>query len=174
MRNTLELWRSNSPWSVLNDVDKIMSQFLQPAFNGGENQSLLNFTPAYEVDEHEDHYLISLDIPGVSKNDVKVEVVDEKLVITGERKSEKRETEGRRYGRFYGKFERTFKLPTDVDFDKIEARFENGVLELAVPKAEAARPRTIAIQNGKENFFGRFLGKGKASEASPSEKPLHS
>lgn len=163
MRNALDMWRGNSPWSVLNDMDRVFNRFFQPTtWDDETGQTMMGFNPACELDEQDDHFLISVDLPGVSKDDVKVEVVDNRLVISGERKHEKKE--GRRTERSYGRFERSFALPTAIDSEKIEASYENGVLQLAIPKAESAKPKTIQIQSGKEGFLGRFLNKGKTVE----------
>jgi HSP20 family protein len=149
MRNALDLWRGTLPWS--GDEDFVGS-------------TLSGYSPACEVDEKPDHYLISVDVPGLSKDDVKVEVVGNQLVISGERKHEKTERGGRRSERYYGRFERSFALPTSIDADKIEARYDNGVLELAVPKAEGSKAKTVEIQSGKDGFMGRFLGRGKTAQ----------
>jgi HSP20 family protein len=138
MRNLTELWRANSPWSPFFD------------FTSEEEtrNTMMGFNPPCEVDEQDDHFFISVDLPGISKDEVKVEVVDDRLVISGERKSDKKNA--RATERYYGRFERAFTLPTNVESEKIEARFENGVLELAIPKAERAKPRTVQIQSGKK------------------------
>jgi HSP20 family protein len=168
MRNALDHWRSNSPWSVFNDMDRLMNRFVSPIWDDDSSTTMMGFNPACEVDEQDDHFLISLDLPGVSKDEVKVEVIDNRLVISGERKHEKKEGKGRSE-RYYGRFERSFALPTAIDADKIEARYENGVLELAVPKAESAKPRTIQIHSEKEGFLGRFLNKGKTVEGATNK-----
>jgi HSP20 family protein len=169
MRNSLDLWRSRSPWAFIEDMDKIFSQFVQPTT---ENRSMWNFNPAVDVDENDDHFLISVDLPGIKKDDVKIEVAENTLTISGERRHEKKEKDDRRSEKFYGRFERSFALPRNVDASKIEARYENGVLELAVPKAEEAKPRTIQIQagGGKEGFFGKFLGRGEQGQVKDANK----
>jgi HSP20 family protein len=158
MRRDLDLWRGErSPFSLFNEMDRLFSQFNRPTEG---NESLMSFAPACDIEELDDHFLISVDVPGMKREDLKIEVVDNRLVISGERRDEREWKEGRRNERFYGKFERSFQLPTGVDFSKIEANYENGVLELAVPKAESAKPRTIQIHSGKdEGFLGRFLGR---------------
>lgn len=119
------------------------------------------YAPMCDVQETEDHYLMSFDLPGVSKDNIKIEMVDHQLTISGERKHEN-ESKNRAYQwseRSYGKFQRMFTLPTTVDADKIEASYQDGVLRLAVPKAESSRPRQIQIGEGKPSVFGRLLGK---------------
>jgi HSP20 family protein len=128
-------------------MDRAVNHF----FNGFDADAFVTsgFNPVSEVEEFDNRFLISIDIPGVSKDDVKIEVADQKLVISGERKSDRQDVKARALGRAYGKFQKAFTLPANVDTEKIEADFENGVLTLSVPKAEAARPRTIEIKSGK-------------------------
>lgn len=99
-----------------------------------------NFTPPYDVHDDEKHFSISLDIPGVKKDDINLEVKDNHLYVTGERKSERRG----------GKFSRVFTLPQNVNPDAIKATFENGVLELTLPKEEKAQARKITISDWKD------------------------
>lgn len=148
MKNALDLWRSESPWSVLSDMDRAVNLFFN-RHEDGDTQVFRGFSPVSEVEELEEKFLVSVDLPGVSKDEVKIEVVEDRLVISGERKSERGDAKSRTYGRVYGKFEKAFTLPTNIDTSKIEANFDNGVLELSVPKAEAAKPRTIEIKSGK-------------------------
>lgn len=137
--------RMLSPF-VLDDFDHVVSRFLRPT-----NPANLNFRPSYEVNETKDHYLISFDMPGVKKEDIRIEVENNQLVISGERESTTR-------------YERTFALPTTVNVEKIEAHYENGVLNIAVPKAETAKVRTIPIKDGQSSFFSKLLGSKKETE----------
>lgn len=107
------------------------------------------FSPAYEVNERDDHFAISVDLPGVKKDEIKIEVVDKALTISGERK---------KFEKSYGTFKRSFVLPNTVSTDKIEAHYEDGVLQLYVPKTPAAQARTIEVQGGKSSFLEKFLG----------------
>jgi HSP20 family protein len=69
-----------------------------------------------------------------------------------------------RHERVYGKFERIFALPASINADKIEAHYENGVLNVVLPKAESAKGRTIEIQSGQNSFFGKLLGSKKETK----------
>lgn len=119
-------------------------------------------SPACEIEESEEHYLLSLEVPGIKKEDLKIEFVDNQLVISGERHSE----EKKRKDHFYyserrgGKFSRSFKLPVGVDAEKVEAQYQDGVLKIYVPKAESAKPRQIKILGGSSSskFFGNLIG----------------
>jgi len=106
------------------------------------------WSPALDVTETDDHYAVAVELPGARREDVTVEFSDGVLTIRGEKKSEREEKDEKRrfVERRYGTFSRSFTLPRDADGDRIEARFENGVLTLTIPKIEAAKPRTVAIK----------------------------
>ena len=126
------------------------------------------WTPACEVEENDHQYLITLEMPGVSKDQIKVEYHDQQLVVSGERKNETKTKENGQWytERRFGKFQRTFTLPAGVDGDKLEAHYQDGVLRVFVPKAETAKPRQIQINQGTgPGFLGRLLGNGKKDES---------
>ena len=103
--------------------------------------------PRADVYEKDDSYEVSVELPGLSKDDVKVAAEDGVLSISGERTSEHEENTGKYYRRerTHGAFKRSFRLPDGIDADKIGATFKNGVLKLSVPKAAEILPRTIEI-----------------------------
>lgn len=146
--SALRLWN----WDMNRDFDRLFDQLV------GERMGSQNhwaFQPASEIDETDTHFLLSFDLPGVARKDIQIEVRDEKLIVSGERvraSDAKRASE-----RAYGKFERVFALPSDVDAEKIEASHEDGVLSIAIPKAESAKPRQIPVHEGKGSLFGRWL-----------------
>lgn len=144
---------------VFEDFDRMVDTFLRPTY-----ASTVNFQPNCDVNETKDHYLVSFDMPGVRKEDIKIEVQGSTLVISGERQREMREQGGEstlRVERSYGKFERMFNLPTSIAVDKIEAHYENGVLNVALPKAETAKSRTVQIQTGQGGLLSKLLGPKK-------------
>lgn len=102
------------------------------------------FAPVCEILDEEKSYSISLDIPGLREEDLDIEVKDNHLHISGERKYEEK-TSVLRSERRYGKFERVFTLPKNVNPEMIEARFENGVLDLTLPKEEKSQTKKITI-----------------------------
>ncbi len=104
--------------------------------------------PALDVNETDDEYAITVELPGARKEDVTVEFEEGMLTIRGEKKSEREEKkEQQRFvERRYGTFSRSFSLPRDADGDRIQASFENGVLTLNIPKSEEAKPRTVSIK----------------------------
>jgi HSP20 family protein len=103
--------------------------------------------PAVDVLESKDSYLIRGELPGMNREDIKVEVKEGTLVLSGERKSEKpaEGVEYRHVERVNAKFWRSFSLPETVKHDGIEATYKDGVLEILVPKAAEAKPRQIEI-----------------------------
>ena len=125
------------------------------------SEAASRFNPAYDLAETDSHYLLSFDLPGVSQDDLRIEVVDHRLVVEGERKTEREDAGISRHfsERSYGRFQRAFQLPAHVDTSKVEANYENGVLRIALPKAEEAKPRQIKIGSEKNGLIGRLLGK---------------
>jgi HSP20 family protein len=103
--------------------------------------------PAVDVLESKDSYLIRAELPGMKREDIKVEIKDGTLVLSGERNSEKPAdgVEYRHLERVAAKFWRSFSLPETVKQDGIEATYKDGILEIRVPKVEAAKPRQIEI-----------------------------
>jgi HSP20 family protein len=110
----------------------------------------VDFVPAVNTREADDAYYIEVDLPGVKKEDISIDVNDNVLTISGERKieEERKDEEFYRVESVYGKFERSFTLPEDVDADKIEAEAKDGVLTVKIPKAQVVEkaPKKIEIK----------------------------
>lgn len=126
--------------SLASDLFTEMDRFLDD-WQGAPTRGFYNergFEPACEITEGEDRYTLSLDVPGMKKEDIKIEVIDNALTISGERKRESKS---------YGVFKRSFTLPASIEADKAEARYENGVLEIDLPKTPMAKPRQIEIRS---------------------------
>ncbi len=104
--------------------------------------------PALDVHENDEQYAVTVELPGMEKEDVTIECEDGMVTIRGEKKSEREEKEEkpRFVERRYGAFSRSFSMPRDGDADRMEAAFDKGVLTLTIPKTEAAKPRTVAIE----------------------------
>ena len=100
-------------------------------------------TCRWDFVEKDNCYLFSMDLPGVSKDDINIEIEQSRLKVSGERKD-------REYiGKKSGKFERSMELPADIDKDKIVAHCENGVLTVALPTLKKAQPRKVQISDNK-------------------------
>lgn len=106
------------------------------------------WVPAMDVNEDDSQYVITIELPGTKREDVAVEAHENRLTIRGEKRDEREEKkEQRRYiERSFGSFSRSFSLPKDADSEHVEARFENGVLSISIPKLEEAKPRTVDIK----------------------------
>jgi HSP20 family protein len=135
-------------WEPLRDLDRIFGNvFEAPAPRA---TTLRRWLPAMDVVEDGDSYVLRADLPGVSEDDVSIEVEDRVLTVSGERKSEhETSTDGyRRVERAFGSFRRALTLPEGVDTDAVSARFDRGVLEIRIPKPEQRKPRKISIGVG--------------------------
>lgn len=157
-----ELWRGErggvSPLREMNRLqrrlDRMFDEFFYEPLPGlsrsGREFPLLEeaeFAPACDVEETDNHFILTVDLPGIKKDDVKIDLRDHHLIVSGERKEEAKGRLSRE--RFYGAFSRTFTLPQNVKLDKIEANYENGVLQIAVPKAQVSEGKHIPIKEGK-------------------------
>ena len=109
------------------------------------------FVPPVDVYEDEHNLVLKMEIPGVNDEDLKVSLENNTLTVTGERKFEKEEKEENfhRIERRYGSFTRTFRLPTTVDPEKVEAGYDKGILKLTLGKRAEAKPKEIKIGAGK-------------------------
>jgi HSP20 family protein len=131
-----------------------LNRFLDEAFSGipsPEQGSVITsawFAPT-DVSEDADGIQISMELPGVDPEDVRLSLENNVLTIRGEKRHQVEQQNERihRFERTYGTFERTFVLPSTVDPEKIEARYENGVLLVGIPKAERAKPREIRVKS---------------------------
>jgi HSP20 family protein len=107
------------------------------------------FAPVLDVQETADHVQVTAELPGLSKDDVEISIEgNNMLVLSGEKKSEQEKKEGSYYRseRYYGSFSRRVILPTDVDFEKADASFKNGVLTIMLPKTEEAKRKHRKIE----------------------------
>ncbi len=130
------------PQPFTRDVDRLFD-----AFFGADRDQSRRWVPPVDLVEAEDHFVLKADLPGLSEQDVSIEVQDGTLTISGERKDEheSRERGWYRIERSFGSFSRSLTLPDGVDSDAITARFENGVLEVSIPKPEERKPRRVEI-----------------------------
>ncbi|MDR0747577.1 MAG: Hsp20/alpha crystallin family protein [Helicobacteraceae bacterium] len=110
--------------------------------------NLSSFSPAVNTRENNDAYLIQIDLPGVDKDAITVDLKEKVLSISGERKFEEevKEEDFYRLESRYGRFERRFSLPDNTDPEKIEAAYKNGVLTLTLPKVQPKGAKQISVQ----------------------------
>jgi HSP20 family protein len=139
--------------TIQQEMNRLFGTFFESPQGGGDAGALSRWIPPMDLVEEGDHFVLRADLPGVSQEDVKVELDDNVLTISGERKSEH---EGRKEGyyrleRAAGRFSRSLTLPDGIDPESIQAQFENGVLTVRVPKPEERKPRRVAINVGDKS-----------------------
>jgi len=145
------------PFFELTSLQDRVNQLFNQAFGGWEGfgfeQPLTSaeFVPPVDILEDEHNILLQAEIPGVKEGDLNITLENNILTITGERKfknAEKKEN-FHRIERRYGKFTRSFTLPGGVDFEKVNATFDNGILTVTLPKKEEFKPKQITIDVNK-------------------------
>ena len=106
---------------------------------------LSRWNPAVNVYQDKDQFTVVVELPGLKKEEIEISLHDDTLTISGERKRE--ESSGQEFltERLYGKFQRSLTLPTAVDAEKVKASYENGLLQVVLPKAEEAKPKQIEV-----------------------------
>jgi HSP20 family protein len=135
------------PLSEFNQISQRMAQLFEQQWP--ELPSLLGreaFTPLADVEETEDAYTVDLDLPGVDKDDIDIEVVGRRLTVSGERKEKERTGLLRRKTRTVGRFRYEVTLPDQVSPDGIDASLSDGVLHVRVPKAQSAQRQRIEVK----------------------------
>ena len=122
--------------------------FGENAFESVNREFSAGAWPKVDIEETENGYAIRADLPGMDKKDVSITVENGTLRIEGEKTEEHKKEKGRYYHleRSYGRFSRSFALPEDTDMEHIVAAMNNGVLELTLPKNEAAKPKAIEVK----------------------------
>jgi HSP20 family protein len=135
-------------WRPMNELDD-MSRLFDEMWRRSARSSGTNWYPAIDVTENENEYKIVAELPGMTKDDVKISVTDNIVTIRGEKKAqaEEKNENWHQVERTYGVFERSFTLGTSVNPSGVKARFESGVLTVTLPKSEEARPREIRIED---------------------------
>lgn len=142
--------RNNNLFPAFRNMENLFDQFF---FNDAacEAPAQEGFMPALNLSAEGEEIVISAELPGLKPEDVTLNLENGVLTLSGEKHAdaEEKEDEKKRYYRVerrWGKFTRKVKLPTDVDTDKVQALFENGVLEIRIPKLESAKPKQISIE----------------------------
>ena len=141
---TLVKWNpTRNLWNLNDDVFKTF--FNEDRYMARNRDG---YYPAVNIEENEDAYRVSIELPGMEKKDIKISFQDDVLTVSGEKKDQKEEKD-RNYHYFerrFGKFERSFRIHTDVIVDKIDAGFKDGVLTVDMPKAEIVKPKEIEVK----------------------------
>lgn len=148
---TLATW---NPFRELDEMHNRLGSFFGGTFprfgngsgNGGLN--LADWSPQVDITEDDKEYLLKTDLPEMKKEEIKVNVEDGVLSVSGERKAEKEEKNKKfhRIERSFGSFLRSFTLPEDADSAKVAADFKDGVLKVHLPKNSAAKPKAVEVK----------------------------
>lgn len=145
MMNNVTRWNPATAYLTTREpFFRLFDSFFNGDVQGEETRA---WVPPVDIQENSDAYLFHAELPGMSKEDIHITLENNVLRLSGERKFEKdaKKENFHRVERTYGTFTRTFTLPTQVDAEKVQAAFENGILTITVPKAEQAKPRRISI-----------------------------
>lgn len=132
-------------FSVNNDLNNFFEDFFDNRL--GEREEM-QISPRVNIEENENEWTISAELPGVTKDDIKVNFQDGILTLSGEKKLEKEEKDKNyhRIERSYGKFSRSLRITNSIVVDKIDAQFKDGILSITLPKAEEAKPKLIDVK----------------------------
>ena len=131
--------------NIFDDVEQMMHQAFGHLLENGSSR--LSYSPLMNVSETESDYLVMMDLPGVEKKDVEVNLSDGFLSVSGERKTSEKGNENSRiwHETTLGSFSRSFELTSDIVEEKVKAKFNNGVLNITIPKAEEVKPSVKKI-----------------------------
>ncbi len=134
-----------SPWNGFQELESQLERVLYGP-RGRSPQGA--WAPAVDIHETADAFVLQADLPGLKREEIEVQVVENKISVRGNRKREERSEEKgfRRYERAEGHFERSFRIKDGIDPTKVEASFEDGVLTVTLPKPEEAKPRSVEVK----------------------------
>jgi HSP20 family protein len=140
------------PYRELATLQDRLNRAFGSTFGRGEreDETLAAWAPPVDIAEEKERILITAELPGFKNDDISIQTENGMLTLSGERRFEKESGERayHRVERSYGRFVRSFSLPNNVDREKIQARFNDGLLQIELPKREDAKPRTIKIAGG--------------------------
>jgi HSP20 family protein len=135
-----------SPLNELGQLNERMRRMLEQTFGGMLDESA-GWIPAVDIEEQEDAYVVEAELPGVKREDVNIDVTGNELAISGEIKVREREGIIRRRTRRVGEFEFRVVLPNEVNAEGVDAKLNDGVLTVRIPKAERAQRRRIKVKS---------------------------
>ena len=149
-RPELNAWQGVGRLTDLRDeIDRLFESPLAELTR--TRQLLSGWTPAIDLFEDKDNFILRAELPGMKKEDIDLSLNDGSLSISGERKSEDKyqDAEVYRAERFFGRFQRTISVPAPVSADKIKAQYKDGILTVTLPKTEEAKPKHIEVKVGE-------------------------
>lgn len=128
--------------------DMFDNMFALGNWSSGLDDIPTSWVPRTDITESEDHYMVMMDLPGLEKKQIQVTMQDNRLIVSGERREEKKEEKRNRLKseRREGSFYRSFQFPELVNEDKIKAEFKDGVLSVTIPKVEKKKPNVVNVE----------------------------
>ena len=129
--------------SLRDEMDRLFD-FTWPTRDSG---LFSGWTPALDVHDDKDNFVVSVELPGLKKEEIGISLHEGVLTVSGERKQDRERKEGEtfRSERYFGRFQRSVTLPAAVDASKVKATYKDGILTIDLPKAEEAKPKQIAV-----------------------------
>jgi len=139
-----------NPWSAFDRLPSLrdeLNRLFDYALPSRDSGFFSGWTPALDVYDEKDNFVVKAELPGLKKEDIEINVHNGVLTISGERKSETEKKEGQtfRSERYFGRFQRSVTLPALVNVSEVKASYKDGVLTIDLPKAEEAKPKQIAV-----------------------------
>jgi HSP20 family protein len=140
-----------SIWDPFREMEALLNQYTIPSAkrltsSNASNTEANDWAPVVDIIETEDGFLLKVELPGVTKDDVSISIDNRVLTVKGEKRNNDKESKFHRNECRYGSFVRNFTLPQDVDVDEVEAIFKNGILALTLKKMEQAKPKQIEVK----------------------------
>lgn len=140
----LTRWEPSGASDLRREMDHLLDRFW--GLNGHRSElSAAAWHPTVDVTEKDDAYVVTADLPGMSRDEIKVETNENTVTISGERKSDHKDEQSHRTERSYGRFHRAFSMPSKFDASNVSAAYTDGVLTVTLPKAEEAKPKSVKI-----------------------------
>ena len=138
---------SLSIWDPFREMEALLDRYSKSGTPSGEDGKPEGggWMPVVDIEEAEGTFIVHAELPGVEKDGVQVSIENGVLTIKGEKKTRSEDTKRHRVECVYGSFMRSFTLPQDVDVEKVEAAYKNGILSLTIPKQEHAKPKQIEV-----------------------------
>src|SRR3954447_9998058 len=133
--------------TLQNEMNRLFSSAFDAPTGGNGGATMRRWMPAMDLVETDEYFVLTADLPGLTESDVNIEVDDRVLTVSGDRKAKHESSKDgyHRVERAFGTFSRSLTLPKGVNAEAVEAAFENGVLEIRIPKPEQPKPRKISI-----------------------------
>lgn len=141
----------DSAYPMWPEMDRLFDDFFSNVGLTPFNEEWREFSPSVDISENDKEIKVSAELPGLDEEDIQVSLDRDLLTISGEKKEEKEDKRQNYYRleRSYGSFRRSLRLPAEVEADKIEATFKNGVLKITLPKTAAFHRKRITVKAGK-------------------------